>query len=210
MTKSNRKVSGGALIPHCCGSDTWHKSEDCPLKKDYWTETDYIEDKFRDVFDAIEEEFLKMFKNADKDTKSKIYAVVRYNLGQHIREIFLADKTQHEKEMHTYIVLFEDSNKLIEKLKKEISELKEENKRKGEVNLGLNGENMMLVRKCTDREKEIKSSNDAWGRSELFVKHIENHLKEMGYPTIAKAMCKICRKDIDKIFDEERKTKGDD
>jgi hypothetical protein len=37
-------------------------------------------------------------------------------------------------------------------------------------------------------------------KNDIFVKHIENHLKEMG---LEKVVCKICGKDIDTIYKEQ-------
>ena len=39
-------------------------------------------------------------------------------------------------------------------------------------------------------------------KEEIFVRHIENHLKEMGIE--GKIVCKICGKDIDEIYQEAR------
>ena len=40
----------------------------------------------------------------------------------------------------------------------------------------------------------------------LFVEHIENHLRELGIDE--KVVCKICRKTIDEIYEEEEGDEG--
>jgi len=46
-------------------------------------------------------------------------------------------------------------------------------------------------------------------RAYIFFRHIEDHLKKgryksMIFPPDAKVMCKICKKTIDEIYEEER------
>lgn len=49
------------------------------------------------------------------------------------------------------------------------------------------------------KEKKMDKAN-------VFVKHIEDHIKEMGIESHGgKVVCKICGKDIDTIFKEEVK-----
>jgi len=50
--------------------------------------------------------------------------------------------------------------------------------------------------KITDKMKEYFEKHD------VFVEHIEKHLEEMKIP--GKVMCKICGKDIDEIYEEEK------
>ena len=56
---------------------------------------------------------------------------------------------------------------------------------------------------CTKAHSEIKACLEKLienqpSKEEIFVRHIENHLKEMGIK--GKVMCKICGKDIDEIY----------
>jgi len=42
-------------------------------------------------------------------------------------------------------------------------------------------------------------------KANVFVKHIEKHIKEMGIKSHSgKVVCKICGKDIDQIYEEEK------
>lgn len=53
------------------------------------------------------------------------------------------------------------------------------------------------------------ASEEEKDRALIFVQHIQDHLKKgryksMLFPPDAKVMCKICKKTIDEIYEEER------
>lgn len=70
--------------------------------------------------------------------------------------------------------------------------------------------NCLICKAYQKGQKDAQEKQEKqYSKSKTFVKHIENHLKELKID--GKVVCKICNKDIDEIFAEKllSKNKGD-
>lgn len=62
---------------------------------------------------------------------------------------------------------------------------------------------LTLIRRLANGEEHKAEYTIHEERSSIFVKHIENHLTELGID--GKVICKICGKSVDEIYEEEMK-----